>query len=417
MALPTITDDSSDNQQSSPSYLDSVGDARNEFSLANKAASDALMQRINPSTNWWAATGALLKPTRTGSFGESAGNFAEELGKQQQANEAQLPSLIQMRAQVASQNLQLAEKTALKQATNDFISNPTDKKAIANIASLSPNGIKDVVEIAKNAPRIRSLINGTANAESTPFDVLTAVDDPVISGQAKVLQSKYKNGEIDEEKANALGQQMLQLYTTSNDKMATKQISAMLAQQGFDLKKMMYEQTQREQQGKAENVRDQAIASAESVQQTIEKIKNHPGRENGLGMALDPRKMIPGTDVYNFREQIDQLKSGTFLNNVQSMRGLGALSNAEGNKITDAIAKINPNMSKKEFDYNLNLINETLEKAKIRATKLASSYGNNNPAPQNSAPHPSAHILNNRVIIPNSNNTGWVYQDTGEAVK
>jgi hypothetical protein len=36
---------------------------------------------------------------------------------------------------------------------------------------------------------------------------------------------------------------------------------------------------------------------------------------------------------------------------------------------------------------------------------------------QPSGSNPNAHTFNGRIIIPNSNNTGWVYQDTGEVAK
>ena len=95
MALPTIaTDESPESQQ----YQKAIADAL--ASLGNRN-----------QTNWFAATGALLKPTRTGSFGESAGNFATEIGQQEEQRQKEEPNIAMLRAQLAGNSLSLANKS------------------------------------------------------------------------------------------------------------------------------------------------------------------------------------------------------------------------------------------------------------------------------------------------------------------
>lgn len=219
-------------------YVGEYNKAQVENIKAMKDLGNLLQERQNPNPNYFSIASGFLKPTVGGSFGESLGNAAGAYGQQLEQQRQQAPAIAQMRAQLAQQNAGNIKSIGLQQATNAFIADPTNKKAIAGIATLSPDGFKSVIELAKSAPRIKALLGGGDSTESTPFDVLVAIPDPVISGQARLLQQKYKNGEIDPEKGDQLGQQMLQLYTTSNDRRmlhgALANVNAELAQLKID---------------------------------------------------------------------------------------------------------------------------------------------------------------------------------------
>ena len=60
-------------------------DAQKEYFDALNQALKALEGR--QATNWWNVAAGFAKPTRSGSFGESLGNVAENLGKQQEEQE------------------------------------------------------------------------------------------------------------------------------------------------------------------------------------------------------------------------------------------------------------------------------------------------------------------------------------------
>ena len=57
------------------------------------------------------------------------------------------------------------------------------------------------------------------------------------------------------------------------------------------------------------------------------------------------------------------------------MKGTGALSNAEGEKIQTALANLSINQSKEAFDRNLNVIFNTMDSAKKRSISLGKPYG------------------------------------------
>jgi hypothetical protein len=114
-------------------------------------------------------------------------------------------------------------------------------------------------------------------------------------------------------------------------------------------------------QDKAKSAYDSSIA-------VVDKLLNHPGRKaaTGLSSALDPRNYIPGTNATDFQKELESFDAVLFLSNIEKMKGMGALSNAEGAKVSAAAGAIKPGMSEKAFESNLKIIRGELEKAKTR---------------------------------------------------
>lgn len=82
----------------------------------------------------------------------------------------------------------------------------------------------------------------------------------------------------------------------------------------------------------------------------IDKALNHPGRAASTGLSsLNPFNVAPGSDAMNFRVLLEQLKGGTFLQAFQSLKGGGAITQVEGTKAEQAIARLNEAQSDEEF--------------------------------------------------------------------
>jgi len=76
-------------------------------------------------------------------------------------------------------------------------------------------------------------------------------------------------------------------------------------------------------------------AGVKSTQRLIDEMLNH----EGLGKAVGLRSIlptVPGGDAADYEVLLETLKSQQFLNEIQQMKGMGALSNAEGQKIAAA---------------------------------------------------------------------------------
>jgi hypothetical protein len=97
---------------------------------------------------------------------------------------------------------------------------------------------------------------------------------------------------------------------------------------------------------------------------SVQRLMNHPGMKSAVGFGFIPNyNAIPGTDQADFLAELDTFKSQMFLPMVQQLKGMGALSNAEGQKLTDAVGALNPKMSEKRFKESLSRIYSDLDRA------------------------------------------------------
>lgn len=109
------------------------------------------------------------------------------------------------------------------------------------------------------------------------------------------------------------------------------------------------------------------IASIDITIRSINDLLTHPGRKAATGMTggFNPLA-IPGTNRKGFLAKLDTLKAQTFIPQVAALKGMGALSDAEGKKLTDAVGALDPQMPEGEFAASLTQILGDLEAAKAR---------------------------------------------------
>ncbi len=111
-------------------------------------------------------------------------------------------------------------------------------------------------------------------------------------------------------------------------------------------------------------------AGFDATRQTIGTINRLLANTNGLQGAtgmIGVQRFFPGTDAADFASQVETLKAQTFLPMVQQLRGMGALSNAEGDKLNAAVGALNFNMSEKAFAESLGRIRDQLGTAMQKA--------------------------------------------------
>jgi hypothetical protein len=96
----------------------------------------------------------------------------------------------------------------------------------------------------------------------------------------------------------------------------------------------------------------------------IDQLLVHPGRISGTG-ASSFLANIPGTDARGFQAQLETFKAQTFIPMVSALKGMGALSDAEGKKLSAAVGALDPSMPEAEFERELRKVQKTLyEKAR-----------------------------------------------------
>jgi hypothetical protein len=116
------------------------------------------------------------------------------------------------------------------------------------------------------------------------------------------------------------------------------------------------------------------IANAEQTLSVIDSIKNDPNRERGTGVS-SLFNTVPGTRGFDFAQKVEQLKGKTFLEAFQALKGGGAITEIEGKKAENAIARLNVAQSEGEFVKALDELRDVvvagMGRARTRAGQAA----------------------------------------------
>lgn len=131
-----------------------------------------------------------------------------------------------------------------------------------------------------------------------------------------------------------------------------------------------------------------AVDTFETALGSLNTITNSPGLKKAVGFD-SAFPTVPGSDAANFEAQLDTFKAQTFLPMVQSLKGMGALSDAEGKKLSDAVGALSPKMSEEAFRKSAGTIEKTLQN---KLQNVKKQYGYKEPAqtPQSAQPDQQA---------------------------
>lgn len=182
------------------------------------------------------------------------------------------------------------------------------------------------------------------------------------------------------EQANANREQRTQEMKMRSEDMRLSQQERLaaqrqLAQMQIDAKRDMFAITQGQKKDLADaNKKQQLDQQSISAQQAIDQaaaLFAHPGRESGTGMS-SWSSIIPGTDAKGFKANLDTFKAQTFIPMVSALKGMGALSDAEGKKLSDSVGALDPSMKESEFAESLKKVTRTLyQKAKASGLNVS----------------------------------------------
>lgn len=215
----------------------------------------------------------------------------------------------------------------------------------------------------------------------------TAAGRPDIAQQlaqkAIEIQTKIDEKQAAREQAATLAREKIasaeQLAADRNALMAQiAQMNAALRGANSDVQRQLIEQRIQDLQVKADEKQAQLqsqaqgrVAAFDSALETLDVLSKHPGKKDVVGaLTGGVRSMIPGTDAAGFAAQLETFKAQTFIPQVAALKGMGALSDAEGKKLTAAVGALDPKMKTKEFDAQIAKIKADLEAAKQRALTM-----------------------------------------------
>lgn len=115
------------------------------------------------------------------------------------------------------------------------------------------------------------------------------------------------------------------------------------------------------------------IDKAETLLANVDQLLQDPAFDTvyGLSNVLDPRNYIPGTDAARASGLLKTIDAETFGLAIEQMKGLGALSNAEGQKVQQAFTEAtNPNLDEVDARAAWAKVQTRMKKAVEKARQL-----------------------------------------------
>jgi hypothetical protein len=109
-----------------------------------------------------------------------------------------------------------------------------------------------------------------------------------------------------------------------------------------------------------------AVATADQTINTVDSLLESPGLSSAAGIEANIPFTIAGSKAADFEAKLETLQSQAFLSQVEKLKGLGALSEGEGKKLTSAIGSLNTNMSDDALRKSLSEVRASLEESKAR---------------------------------------------------
>ena len=139
-----------------------------------------------------------------------------------------------------------------------------------------------------------------------------------------------------------------------------------------------------------------AEVAVPAAEKAVDDLVNHPGLSAYVGLP-DPSQggfrlfNVPGTPAANFKARLDQLRGTVFLEGYKTLKGGGQITEIEGKKAEQAIARLDEAQSEVEFVQALNDYKDALGAgfAKLRLQAGGSPNRAPNRAPNRDPNRPS----------------------------
>lgn len=149
---------------------------------------------------------------------------------------------------------------------------------------------------------------------------------------------------------------------------------------------------------KAQQNLPKVLDNADYLDTQLQALLDSPGKAQAIGLS-SVVPIIPGTPAADFKARLDQVNGEQFLQAFESLKGGGAITEIEGEKATQAIARMQRSQTEPEFDKSVKEFQAIIKKATNRARAAAGSSVAEEKAtvaevPRNEIPAPIQNQLN-----------------------
>lgn len=107
------------------------------------------------------------------------------------------------------------------------------------------------------------------------------------------------------------------------------------------------------------------LASFDTMLGTLDRLGKHPGLSRSVGV-MGALPTMPGSNSANFQAELNTFQSQAFLPMVAQLKGMGALSDAEGKKLTAAVGALDPKMGEQAFRDSVGRITKEMQAGYVR---------------------------------------------------
>jgi hypothetical protein len=219
---------------------------------------------------------------------------------------------------------------------------------------------------------ILKVVTKYGSADKVMSVLQSAADKATQREQALQMQRERLDAQIEAAKERgATAKEIAQMRIDSQQQIAG--MMASIRQQGIEDRRAQAEDKKNEKAAKEDAQKQGVIASFDSSLETLSRLASHPGKSSAVGFGGTTSSMIPGTNAAGFAAQLETFKAQTFLPQVQNLKGMGALSDAEGKRLTAAVGALDQKMKPAEFDAQLKIIENDLRKARARVTNAGTA--------------------------------------------
>jgi len=212
-------------------------------------------------------------------------------------------------------------------------------KSQAQLLAQRLTGMGSDNELIRNMARTSIDQQNAANQEKARVSERAITREDMLAGRAQTQQN-YEGTQAQNQR-NADRAYGLQVERMRQDRMPTKADMAVDA-------------------AKAQDNLQKSISTQEVLNGAVD-LYNHPGRKAATG-ASSILGMVPGTEAKGFAAKLETFNAQTFLPMVSALKGMGALSDAEGKKLSAAVGALDRGMPEEEFANSLKGITQYLYK-------------------------------------------------------
>ncbi len=200
-------------------------------------------------------------------------------------------------------------------------------------------------------------------------------------GQQRLLQAMKEGVQFDERSAAQYVLDQQNAYMEQERKTAMMQADPVRQEQTRKLKT----EADIAEENRARSMQ-KTLDTASYMDDLLEKTKTHPGRQYATGKSSILPK-VPGTAPADFQVLLDQIGGQQFLQAFETLKGGGQITEVEGRKATEAMARMNPRQSEESFLQGVSEFQNIVRSAKERAsTKIKPQDSPSTPAAQSAAP-------------------------------